>query len=253
MENQNPSIEEILNLEREMVLKGAERFGEYFENASGFNMLLKEFLISIDPDHFIFSAFLAQIRKHHTLALFSAVRLHHTQAMMNMRQVLEAGACAAYAIKSTETEDFADIDEQGILNPSDTLTKKRYVWLEENYKHGSDAIKNMKGLLNNISTHSNIVNAQLAFGLDSDSERFIAHYFDIEDEHYVKTGLWMIGNVVMGLMDLFYGINKDYDAMEFTDDYHLRLQILSEQNTKLKNEMMQTERIQRVERRQQDN
>ena len=126
MDFKQSTIGEILDSEREMVLKGAELYGEFFVNAADFNHLLNEFLKSVDRDLFIFTAFLSQIRKHHTLALFSTVRLHHTQAMMDLRQVLESGTCAAYAMRNPEVDDFAEIDKQGIMNSSDVLTTKRY-------------------------------------------------------------------------------------------------------------------------------
>lgn len=249
MEFKQSTIGEILDSEREMVLKGVENYGEYFVNAADFNYLLNEFLKSIDPDRFIFAAFLSQIRKHHTLALFSAVRLHHTQAMMDMRQVLEAGACAAYTIANTDIKDFADVDDQGIINPSDALTKKRYKWLEENYKTGSDAIKNMKDSINNSTAHSNIVYAQKTFKFNAKSGTFETPFFDMEDAYHVKIDLWMIGNIIMGLMDLFYGVNKDRNVIKFADDFIPRLKALEKQNDKLKNEMMQSDRFKATQKK----
>ncbi|MBU0478563.1 hypothetical protein KKC91_08355 [bacterium] len=237
MDFKQSTIGEILDSEREMVLEGAKRYEEYFVNASDFNHLLNEFLKTIAPDRSIFAAFLSQIRKHHMLALFSAVRLHRTQAMMDMRQVLEAGACAAYAIANPDLKDFANFDNQGIINPSDALTKKRYKWLEKNYKTGSDAIKNMKSSINKRA-HSNIVDAQKTFKIDVQSRKFETPFFDIEDDYHVKTDLWMIGNVVMDLMDLFYNVNKERDVIKFIDDFIPRLKSLKKQNDKLKQEMM---------------
>ena len=249
MDFKQSTIGEILDSEREMILKGAERYGEYFVNAADFNHLLNEFLVSINPDRFIFAAFLSQIRKHHTLALFSAVRLHHTQAMMDMRQVLEAGACAAYAIANTDPADFGDVNDQDIINPSDALTKKRYKWLEANYKKGSDPIKNMKGSINNSTAHSNIVYAYKNFDFDDKTGTFDTPFFDFEDEYHVKTDLWMIGNVIMGLMDLFYGVNKNLDVLKFADGFIPRLKTLEKQNDKLKNEMMQSDRYKKAQQR----
>lgn len=108
MEFKQSTFGEIIDSEREMFLTASERYGDFFINASEFNVLLNEFIKSVDPDRFIFAMFLSQIRKHTTLALFSAVRLHHIQAMMNLRQVLEAGSCAAYAIANIDKSGFAD-------------------------------------------------------------------------------------------------------------------------------------------------
>jgi len=125
-----------------------------FMHASEFNNLLQQFIKSVDPDRFIFAMFLAQIRKHNTLALFSALRLHHIQAMMDLRQELEAGSCAAYSIANPDVKGFADIDENGIADASQELAKKRYKWLEDNFKQGSDAIKNMKEAITQVFYHT---------------------------------------------------------------------------------------------------
>jgi hypothetical protein len=137
---------EILESEKLMVERAGQRYGEHFINAAEFNRLLQGFIKSIDGDRITLAIFLSQVKKHHTLALFSVVRLHHVQAMMDMRQVLEAGACAAYAIAHTDVADFADTDEDGILDPSQDLAKKRYRWLDDNYQKSSQAIKNMKAI-----------------------------------------------------------------------------------------------------------
>lgn len=242
MDFKQTTIGEILDSEREMVLKGAERYGEYFVNAADFNHFLNEFIVSVDPDRFMFALFLSHIRKHHTLALFSAIRLHHVQAMMDMRQALEAGACAAYAIANINVEDFTDVNDQGIINPSDHLTKKRYKWLEDNFKKGSDAIKNMKGTINRGPAHADTAYAHKTFNFDTETGKFDTPFFDIEDDYHVKTDLWMIGNVAMGLMDLFYGVNKERSVIKFANGFIPRLKELEKQNHKLKNEMMLSDR-----------
>jgi len=248
MDLKQTTIDQILDGEKDLVLKGAERYGEYFVNAVDFNCLLNEFLKSVDPERFIFAAFLSQVRKHYLLALFSVVRLHHTQAMMNMRQVLEAGACAAYAIANIDVSGFADVDDRGIINPSDVLIKKRYKWLEKNYKIGSDAIKNMKDSINNSVAHSNIIYTQKNFKFNATSKNFETPFFDIEDDYHVKTDLWMIGNVIMGLMDLFYGVNNGLNVIKFDDNFISRLKALEIQNEKLKNEIMKSDRYKATQR-----
>lgn len=243
MEFKQDTIGDIIESESQMILHGAERFGDYFINASEFNNLLQQFIKSVDPDRFIFAMFLAQIRKHHLLAHFSAVRLHHIQAMMSLRQVLEAGSCAAYAIANPDRAGFTDIDENGIADISQDLTKKRYKWLEDNFKKGSDAIKNMKGTINNSTAHSNIVYAHNNFRFDGDRGKFVTPFFDIEDDYLVKTDLWQIGNIAMGLMDLFYGVNDGLNVVKFVDDFVPRLKALEAENHRLKAEMMGTERF----------
>lgn len=248
MEFKQSTIEDIIESEKQMVLSGTERYGDYFVNASEFNNLLQQFIKSVDPDRFIFAMFLAQIRKHNTLALFSALRLHHIQAMMDLRQELEAGSCAAYSIANPDVKGFADIDENGIADASQELAKKRYKWLEDNFKQGSDAIKNMKEAINQSSAHSNIVYAHNNFRFDGERGKFETPFFDIEDDYLVKTNLWQIGNVSMGLMDLLYGVNKNLGVIKFSDDFIPRLKALEVDNHKLKAEMMGTDRYKNAQK-----
>ena len=243
MEFKQDTIGDIITSEHEMVLHGTENYGDYFINASEFNNLLQGFIKSVDPDYFIFAMFLAQIRKHNTLALFSATRLHHIQSMMCLRQVLESGSCAAYAIANPDQSGFADFDDNGIINPSQELTKKRYKWLEDNFKKGSDFMKNMKGEINNSAAHSNIVNAHNNFRYDGEKGKFVTPFFDIKDSYLIKTDLWQIGNIAMGLMDLFYGINKSLGVIKFVDDFISQLKTLENENHRLKAEMMSTDRF----------
>jgi hypothetical protein len=248
MEFKQDTIGDIIESESQMFLHGADRFGDYFKNAFGFNNLLQQFIKSVELDRFIFSMFLAQIRKHHLLALFSSVRLHHVQAMMDLRQVLEAGACAAYAIGNPDPVGFADTDENNIADATQELTKKRYKWLEDNFKDGSDAIKNMKGEINKSVAHSNIIYAHNNFRLDNEQRLFLTPFFDIEDDYLIKTDLWRIGNIAMGLMDLFYGVNKDLNAIKFIDNFIARLKTLELENHRLKAEIMSTDRFKKAQK-----
>jgi hypothetical protein len=245
MEFKQETIDEIIESEKQMVLTGADRYGTYFANASQFNDLLQHFIKSVDPDRFIFAMFLAQIRKHTTLALFSALRLHHLQTMMDLRQVLEAAACAAYAIANPDVAGFADVDDDGVADTSQELTKRRYKWLEENFKLGSDAIKNMKTSINASSAHSNIVYAYNNFRFDEEKGNFSTPFFDIEDDYLVKTNLWQIGNIIMGITDLLYGVNRNIGSIKFIPEFIPRLKALEIENNKLKAEMMSTDRYQR--------
>lgn len=243
------TIGEIIEREKQMVLNGAQRYGDFFIVSSEFDNLLQHFVKSVDPDRYIFTMFLSQIRKHHLLALFSSLRLHHIQAMMNLRQVLEAGTLAAYAIANTDEKDFADIDENGMIEFSNKkLDKKRYRWLETHFKDGAGVIERMKKIINKSAAHANIVYAHHNFNFDSKEGKFITPFFDIEDDYLVKTDLWQIGNVAMGLMDLFYGVNMELSVIKFIDDFIPRLKQLEKKNLEQKFEMMNHERYKNIEK-----
>lgn len=237
------TLGEILDSEREMVLSG-ERYGHYQNNALELiNLLSSGMIKSVDADRFVFAIFLSQIRKHLTLSLFSALRLHKVQTMMNLRQVLEAGSCAAYAIANTDPADFADVRDDGTLDPSKKLTKKRYDWLDQNFPDGSANIKLMKDTINEFSAHANIIIAQQTFKHDFEAGIFNTTFFDYEDEISVKTDLWQIANITLGLMDLFYGVNQTLGVIKLQDGWSNKFQALVNENERLKVEMLTNERL----------
>jgi len=245
MEFKQSTIGDLIESEREMVLTGAERYGEYFINASEFNVLLNSFVKSIDdPSKFIFVAFLSQVRKHHTLALFSAVRLHHIQSGLNLRQVLEAGAWGAYAMVHGDRDKFCETDADGILNIPKKLKIASNKWLDQNFKIKSDELKKLKELINKSVAHSNIVYTSQNFEMRSvNNPGFHTPFFDFDDEYKVKNDLWFIANIALGLMDLFYEVNQKYKVFQLVDDFNIRFKQLVNQNNRLKSEMMEHPRF----------
>ncbi len=150
--------------------------------------------------------------------------------MMNLRQTLEAGACAAFAIANPDHAHFVDTDEHGILDPSPKLVGKRYDWIDKNYPDGSTAIKEMKQKINASVAHANLINTHNTFRTDYEAGWFAAPFFDIEDEHYVKTDLWLIGNVALTLMHYFYEINEGRNVIKFVDNFWPLIQTLGQRN-----------------------
>jgi hypothetical protein len=210
MEFQQDTFAEIVESERLMVLNAAERYPAHYPHALEAVLFLSNFVKSINKDRWVSGMFLSQVKKHHLLALLSTVRLHRIQAMMDLRQVLEAGACAAFALANPGHRHFVDVDEHGILDPSQELTKQRHAWLDEKHPDGSAAIKRMKATINESMAHANIIFADTNSRFNKNDGSFDAPFFDFEDEYFVKVVLWMIGNIAVGLMDLFYGVNQGH-------------------------------------------
>lgn len=240
------NMSEILESERAMVFHAPERFGEFFENANEFcNLIGTGMIKSMGADYVVFAIFFSQIRKHLLLALFSAVRLHKVQAMMNLRQVLEGGTSAAFALANRDPAGFADTRDDGTLDPSQRLAKKRFEWLDKNFPVGSAAFKLMKDGINEVGAHSNIVSAQQTFDADFTAGVFNTPFFDFEDEILVKTDLWQIANIALGVMYLLYGVHQKYGGFEFHESWEANFKKLADKNTELKSLMQNHERFKR--------
>ncbi|HBB37485.1 MAG: hypothetical protein UX02_C0001G0386 [Candidatus Moranbacteria bacterium GW2011_GWC1_45_18] len=106
MGTKQDTLQDIIDSEKELFLQAPSKYREFFDFALESFVFMESFVKSINLEAFIFSAFLSQIRKHHTLAFLSSVRLHHIQTMMNLRQMLEAGAFAVYAVVNHNPNDF---------------------------------------------------------------------------------------------------------------------------------------------------
>jgi hypothetical protein len=165
--------------------------------------------------------------------------------MMNLRQVLEAGAAAAFAIANPEQRHFAETDEQGLLDPSQELTKRRYRWLHEHYRSISDWIKSTKERINMSAAHANIVSSGSTFRVSDAGDLIDAPFFDIEDDYFVKADLWQTASIALTLMDLFYGVNQGRNVIAFYPDFAASVGRLAQATDVLLTEMKATDRFRR--------
>ncbi len=188
----------------------------------------------------MFGRYYSQVKKHHLLALFSTVRLHQTQSTMDLRQVLEAGSCAAFAIANPDPSHFVTEDKHGLLNSSQKLTGNIYKWLDQNYPQGSKSLKEMKYNINASTAHANLVYTGSNFEVADDAVS--SPFFDFEDLHSVKTDLWRIGNIAISLLDLFYGVNQSFGSIKFLDEFHAKFGALVELSKALHAELTSTDR-----------
>ncbi len=239
------TLPEVIDSERELILAAPKRYGALFDNAIHAYGLLGRSIKSIDADRFIFAGFLSLTRKHHLLATLSAVRLHHVQAMMNLRQVLEAGAAAAYAIAHTDSADFAETLADGTLDASQKLNTKRYKWLEKHYPLGSNMIKNLKDQINLSAAHASVINTTLTLNLETTGERFPTTFFDIEDDFVVRSDLWFTTAVALGVMDLLHEVNRTVGSVKFADDFVPTFGALLQANERLRSEAMESDAYKR--------
>ena len=241
MDLKQKSIGDIIDSERLLVLEAPERYGAFYTNALDASILLTTFIKSLDPDRFVFGRYHAWVKKHHLLALFSTVRLHQAQAAMDLRQVLEAGSLAAYAIANADPNRFVTEDKDGLLNSSPKLTGNAYKWLDQNHPQSSRNIKEMKDAINELTAHANL--AYTGANFEAADDAVSSPFFDFEDSYAVKTELWRIGNVAINLLYLFYGVNQNVGSIKFVDDFHAQIGALAELSNALRAEMMATDRF----------
>jgi len=237
VEIRQSTLPEIIETEHRLVISPAQRYREYYTHAEATTAFISLFPKSVPPTLPIFARFWSLTKKHHLLALLSTVRLHQTQAMMNLRQTLEAAVCTAFAIVHTDPALFADSTEDGILDPSQTLSRKRYKWLDDNFPDASLYIKTHKDQINKSTAHANIVYTHRVF--ERREKEYYLPFFDREDDYYTCADLYTIGAIGISLMNLFYGVNDRFGKpIEFVKDFEAQLLALNAQSEALQKEML---------------
>jgi hypothetical protein len=246
MELKQSTLEEIVESERQLLIDADARYGKYYRHARACSVFLSRAIISVNHDRMMFGRLFSLLKKHHMLALLSTLRLHKVQSMMNLRQVLEASAAAAFAIANPELEHFAETDAAGILDPTQELTRKRYRWLATHFRASSDALKAKKELINNMAAHANIVTTDQTFRVNEGGDMIDAPFFDLEDEYFVKGDLWLMSSIAIEVLDLLYGVNKDRNVIEFIPEFEAHFTGMARGNQALHAEMTSTDRYRRA-------
>jgi hypothetical protein len=252
------TLEDIVASERSMFLDGESRYGRHFQHARAATMYLSLCVVTVEHDRSdTFGRLFSLMKKHHTLAFLSTLRLHKVQAMLNLRQVLEAGAGAAYAIAKPDFLGFADIDQFGIMDSSKSLSKP-YKWLSDNYADRSKWMTNTKGLINKQTAHANIISADATFRTGQTKDAVDLPFFDAEDEYFVQADLWLISDAAIKLMDLFYWISKDVAretgrlVVEFRLDFADAITRLAAEGNALLDEIKASDRYKTAFRKEQE-
>jgi hypothetical protein len=238
------TLEEVVESERQMVVQAYDRFGNYWTTARESSIFLSRCVTSFDHDRMNFGRFVAILKKHHMLSILSAVRLHKSQAMMNLRQAIEAGASAAFALANPEDKHFFEL-EKGLIQLPKKLPGKRYEWLDENHKEMSEAIKSKKDLINQSQTHANVVASHGIFRVDGEQANL--PFFDIEDAYHVQIDLWLAAAVALDVMKLWRAVNMGRNVIEFINGFDGHLMVLESRTAVLLDEMKATERYQKAE------
>jgi hypothetical protein len=105
---------------------------------------------------------------------------------MDIRQVLESGVCAAYAIEHDDKEEYVKGEGDELLKNQEL--KKYYTWIEKNYKDSSDKIKGMKDLMSK-NCHANLIYSLQNVDFDFQNDNFKMYFFDKEDIEMEKMNL----------------------------------------------------------------
>ena len=235
-------LQDISDTENQLVKDAPNEYGEYYAHAQFAIDLFHTAIKDSSYEAVFFSMFLATAEKHIVIAALSGIRHHHVQANLDLRYAVESGCWAAYALAHPDPALYAEMKDDETMEPTKALKGKMYQWLEEKYPAGSESLKRFKEGTNKLSTHANIVDAHRNFN-EMKRHNISTSFFDTSEEHHIKTDLWAVANLSMGLLDIFYGVNKDFPRFAWRNDFLSHMRILKNENARLKAEMMEHPRL----------
>jgi hypothetical protein len=90
-----------------------------------------------------------------------------------------------------------------------------------------------------------VTSAHNVFRIDSGGEHISAPFFDIEDDYFVKSDLWLASAVAIEIMDLFFGVNQGRNVIEFISGFPDHLHRAASDTEALLAELKDSERYKR--------
>jgi hypothetical protein len=226
--------------ERRLYLNAEKRLGHAYVMAREATLLLTMFMKSVSADRVVFCHYMAQLKKHQTLALLSIVRLHHVQAMMNFRQVLESAANAAFAL-ANPAATYIDPDTGLILDAQGVLLQS-YRWIAKAFPGHSADIENFKKRINANDSHSNLANSGRIVEAKWADGIIATPFFDKEDAHIQQTDLFQLTVGALCIMDLLVRVMAKHGGFVIAPDYAERARRLEADRKMLADQMTATPR-----------
>jgi len=238
------SILDISEEEHKLLMTARERYGEVFDTSNELIRFLSRFFEVVNiPETHIFVSYLSLTYNSLWLGLLSAVRLHQVQVAMNMRQALEAGERASYALIFPERNLFVIERNDGTLEEKKNLKDYCYKWLEENYPEQSKKIKYLKRSISDFFIHAPLVMTQSI--TDFSEKGFLLRYFDQEDTLLVKASLWFLADIASGLIDLLAKVSSKTNNIKLITDFKREMLKYNNATQKIKQELMAHPRFSR--------
>lgn len=236
------SILDISEQEHKLVMTAKERYGEVFDILNELIKFLSGFFEIVNVhEAYIFLSYLSLTYNSLWLGLLSAVRFHQVQAAMNMRQALEAGEKAAYALTFSELDRFVMRNNDGTLEERKNLKNCCYKWLREDYPEESQKMKDLKNSISNLFVHANFVMTQSI--IDFSDKEFLLRWFDVENTPLVKASLWFLADITYDLIDLLAKVSSKRKNIKLITDFKTKMLEYNKAIEKIKEELIANPRF----------
>lgn len=232
-----------------LVEKAPSELGPEFVLAHDLVFFTDEFFVSVNHEALpypalMFLTFHAQFHNALVLCLLSSVRKHNVQFHMMLRQALENGVLACYALFETNKDAFYKVNKYDIIEIDKNIKVKAYNWLEKNYKDRSDMIKHMKEYINELFAHAGSPDPS-NFHFDRSSSEFYTKFFDSDDILFAKIRLHLVGKTALVFLDLFAKIIKTIPIVSLVDDFSQKIDSFINESIQIENEIKSSHRIAR--------
>jgi hypothetical protein len=232
---------EMAEEEHRLVREGIGLHGDFYENAAATTVAFSNLIGHPIADCESFIRFHAKAKKHHTLAVLSAVRRHRAQASLNLRSYLEATVQAAFALANPDVSNFFDltkmlpVDEQKVM-------RRAYKWLAGKYPPSNESIKGIKDRINATDAHASFTSSQHHFQFDPTTRAIHTPFFDLEDVQFVNFQLHLCAQAGLIGLDLILAARNDFGCFLSARDIDQIWSNLTHQNDTLQQRLLEEPR-----------
>jgi hypothetical protein len=237
----------IADEERQMIVDAEAKYGRYYVNARQASLVLSNLVSKNTVNCEMFMRFFTQVKKFHTLALFSAVRRHRLQTQWNLRTFYEASVDTAYALVHTDPSLYFNSETKQPVDPQKARARA-YKWLEEGHPASSTHIKEAKDRINDHYSHASVTASHNNFVIVPNSDDQIwTPFFDREDVLKTQVELWSVAQAGLIVIDLLITIQKAKGGFELHPAVN-EFGSLTQENNALLAELVATPRWQAATR-----
>lgn len=191
-----PNLFDFAADEARLVRENFARAGEYAAFADKAIGLLSGLIAVQSRSTILFAAHYAVSRNALFLALLSTLRQHRTQASMSLRTAIEHASLAAYSLSPAGIRAAQAMVEKQELTEDDRFRRDAYRWMRTELPDNSAALQAMKGAINEMEAHANVVGTLPVFDWNvADGSAFVSSFFDKFDIDHMRIGCWRVGSV----------------------------------------------------------
>lgn len=212
-------------LEKESFKKHKDDLGVCIEL---WDFLTNNLIKSIGHNSTLLMSFKHQVDIAFFLAITSTIRYHLAQFHQNIKYAIENMSICFYILNDPEGANEIYLST-GMFKTGQKLKVKGYELMKEKNSKLNEAMKKQKDMANNkYGGHANLAVSGFNCELKMEEVKFNTNIFDIFSPYIMRSHLFIIGDMIIGFINILISEKKYNDMLPLKDDAKSRFEILKQ-------------------------